>query len=126
MLFNSFWCLECGETPKVSCEGRHAILDRMEDVKQSWLYLLTSLAIGAKPLRRGNRLKSFCRLPRLPTTSSCINRVHWPKKAKLSADKIRAFAAKTKLEETLKQAKEEAEKTNKVWNDLIGNGKVVL
>ena len=31
--FNSFWCLECGAIPEATCEGRHAILDRMEDVK---------------------------------------------------------------------------------------------
>jgi len=29
----SFWCLECGAIPISTCEGRHAILDRMEDVK---------------------------------------------------------------------------------------------
>ena len=30
---NSFWCLECGAIPEATCESRHAILDRMEDVK---------------------------------------------------------------------------------------------
>ena len=32
--------------------------------------------------------------------------------------------AKKKLKETLKQANEEAEKTNKMWNDLTDNGKL--
>jgi len=34
-----------------------------------------------------------------------------------------AYSAIKKLEATLKQAKEEAEKSNKMWNDLTCNGK---
>jgi len=35
-----------------------------------------------------------------------------------------AISAKKQLEGTLKQAKEEGEKAQKMWNDLTGNGKV--
>ena len=39
--------------------------------------------------------------------------------------KIGVIAAKKKLKATLKQAKEETEKANKMWNDLTDNGKVI-
>ncbi len=47
-----------------------------------------------------------------------------PEKEQLSASKIGAISAKKKIEETMKQVEEEAENANKMWNDLIGNGKV--
>ena len=43
-----------------------------------------------------------------------------------STSKIGIISAKKKLKATLKQEKEEAEKANKMWNDLTGTEKEIL
>ena len=122
--FNSFWCLECGETPKVTCEGRHSILDRMKDVKVIMALLTDASGNWSEAIEKRQQIKDFL------LTATAYNDEGLQKlrslagKEQLSAEKMGAFAAKKQLKGTLEQAKEEAEKAKKMWNDLTGNGKV--
>ena len=122
--FNSFWCLECGAIPEASCEGRHAILDRMEDVKAIMALLTDVSGNWSEAIEKRQQIKEFL------LTVTAFNDEGLQKlrslagKEHLSADKMGAISAKKQLEGTLKQAKAEGGKAQKIWNDLTGNGKV--
>ena len=49
----------CGETPKVTCEGRHAILDRMEDVKTIMALLTDVSGNWSEAIENRQQIKEF-------------------------------------------------------------------
>jgi len=118
--------LECGAIPEATCEGRHAILDRMEDVK-AIMGLLTDVSgtfSEATELRQ--QIKQFLQAATAANDEGLHQLRSLAEKEQLSpTSKIGVIAAKKKLKATLKQAKEETEKANKMWNDLTDNGKVI-
>ena len=120
----SFWCLECGAVPVATCEGRHAILDRMEDVKAIMALLTDVSGSFSEATERRQQIKEFLQAATAANDEDLHQLRSLAGKQHLSADKMGAFAAKKQLEGTLKQAKVEGEKAQKMWNDLTGNGKV--
>ena len=118
--------MECGAIPEATCEGRHAILDRMEDVK-AIMGLLTDVSgtfREATELRQ--QIKQFLQAATAANDEGLHQLRSLAEKEQLSpTSKTGASSAIKKLEETLKQAKEEDEKANKMWNDLtVDKGKV--
>ena len=98
----------------------------MDDVKAIMALLTDVSGNWSEAIEKRQQIKEFLQTATAANDEVLHQLRSLAEKEQLSADKMEAFAAKTKLEETLKQSKEEAEKTNKMWNDLIGNGKVKL
>ena len=123
LLQNSCWCLDCGDNPKAGCEGRHSILDQMEDVKAIMGLLTDVSGTFSQATEKRQQIKDFLKAATASNDESLEKLRSLAEKEQLSAEKM--GAAKNKLEDKLKQAKEEVEKANKMWNDLTdGNGKV--
>ena len=117
--------MECGAIPIETCEGRHAILDRMEDVKAIMALLTYVSGTFSEATERRQQIKEVLQATTAVNDEGLHQLRSLAEKEQLSpTSKTGASSAIKKLEETLKQAKEEAEKSNKMWNDLTGNGKV--
>jgi len=90
----------------------------MEDVKTIMALLTDVSGSFSEATEKRQQTRSFCRQPQLPTTKAWRNSFFFVRKEQLPADKMSTISAKELLEVTLKQAKEEAEKTNKMLIDF--------
>ena len=123
----SFWCLDCGAIPKAACDGRHTILDRMEDVKEIMSLLTEVSGNWSQAIEKRQQTEEFLQAA-IASNGDCLQKLRsMAENGQLSASKTGgAFSAKKELEIILQQSKQEVIDAAKVWNDLTGENKVPI
>ena len=124
------YCLQCIQV----CTSNHhkhpqhpehsSILNSMEDVEAIMALLTDVSGNWSEAIEKRQQIKEFLLTATAFNDEGLQKLSSLAEKEQLSVSKIGAINAKKKIEETMKQVKEEAENANKMWNDLIGNGKV--
>ena len=108
----SRWCLDCGAIPKAACEGRHSIIDQMEDVK-GIMGLLTEVSGNwSKVIEKRQQTDELLQAA-IASNGDCLQKLRsLAEKGQLSASKTGgAFTVrrtvKKELKTMLQQSKQE-------------------
>ena len=90
--------MDCGDIPKLTCEGRHSILDKMEDVKAIMALLTDMSGTFSEATEQRQQLKEFLQAAIAANDEGLQQLRSLAEKEQLSASKIGAISAKKKLE----------------------------
>ena len=114
----SCWCLDCKAIPKVTCEGRHSILDRMEDVDEIEGLGAVVTVTFSQAIERRQQIKSHLQTL-LAGNDECIEKLRsLVDTNQLSARKSGTASAKKRLEEILQESEKEVKDADRLWDGL--------
>ena len=116
---SSRWCLDCGAIPKAACDGRHGIIDQMEDVKHIMGLLTEVSGNWSKAIEKRQQTGEFLQAA-IASNGDCLQKLRsLAENGQLSTTRQSgAISVKKNLEEVLQQSKQEVKDASKVLNDL--------
>ena len=118
VLLCSSWCLDCEAIPNPTCEGNHSILDQIKDVEEVEGIKAVISVTFSQAIERRQQIEDHLKAA-LADNGECLKKLRsLAKKKQLSASKTGTASAKKKQEEFLKEAKEEAKESERLWNTL--------
>ena len=124
--------MDCGAIPKAACEGRHSIIDQMEDVRDIMGVLTEVSGNWSKAIEKRQQTDEFLQAA-IASNGDCLQKLRsLAVNGQLSASKtggaftVRRTSVKKELKTILQQSKQEVIDAAKVWNDLTGGNKVQI
>ena len=123
----SRWCLDCGAIPKTACDGRHSIIDQMEDVKHIMGLLTEVSGNWSHAIEKRQQTEEFLQAA-IASNADCLQKLRsLAEKGQLSTmSQMGAISVKKELKTILQQSKQEVVDADKVWNKLTGEKMKVL
>ena len=70
----SRWCLDCGAIPKAACEGRHSIIDQMEDVKDIMVLLTEVSGNWSEAIEKRQQTEEFLQAA-IASNGDCLQKL---------------------------------------------------
>ena len=124
-MFKTFscWCLECKSIPKVTCEGKHKIIDQMKDVQHIEDLRAQIARTYSRAVKKRQQIDQ-CLQAAIASNSKGLEKlasVARKKAQQWSANKTSAASVKKELKKVLKELEEEDEKADQFWIELNDN-----
>jgi hypothetical protein len=124
-LFCSCWCLDCKTIPKATCEGNHIILDHIEDVEDIEGIKAVVSVTFTQAIDRRQQIESQLQTFLAANGESLKMLRSLAEMKQLSTTKTGTVSVKKRLKEALKEAKNEVEDADRMWNKLTGKSGTV-